>query len=148
MLSGTIFRIAATIRSMLARYLQHRRSRACLQSLRLANRLRARPGAQCHLSPHQQTHCAGAPDELRRHVSFRLSGAITDPDEAIPFPERFFGGGARTAPFRKSSWPRDTTPGSVGRPGPPFHQTEWRFPLFGENIGGVLFHDMGNVFTI
>jgi outer membrane protein assembly factor BamA len=27
------------------------------------------------------------------------------------------------------------------------NQTEFRFPLLGENIGGVLFHDMGNVFT-
>ena len=28
-----------------------------------------------------------------------------------------------------------------------FNQTEVRFPLIGENIGGVIFHDMGNVFS-
>jgi outer membrane translocation and assembly module TamA len=27
------------------------------------------------------------------------------------------------------------------------HQTELRFPLLGPNIGGVLFEDMGNVYT-
>jgi outer membrane translocation and assembly module TamA len=27
------------------------------------------------------------------------------------------------------------------------HSTELRFPLIGDNLGGVLFHDMGNVFT-
>ena len=27
------------------------------------------------------------------------------------------------------------------------NQTELRFPLLGENIGGVLFHDMGNVYS-
>jgi outer membrane protein insertion porin family len=27
------------------------------------------------------------------------------------------------------------------------NQTELRFPLFGEDIGGVLFHDMGNVYS-
>jgi hypothetical protein len=28
-----------------------------------------------------------------------------------------------------------------------FNQTELRFPLFGENIGGVLFHDAGNAYS-
>jgi outer membrane protein assembly factor BamA len=28
-----------------------------------------------------------------------------------------------------------------------FNQTELRFPLIGDNIGGVLFHDMGNIYT-
>ena len=28
-----------------------------------------------------------------------------------------------------------------------FNQTELRFPLIGENIGGVLYHDMGNVYS-
>jgi outer membrane protein assembly factor BamA len=28
-----------------------------------------------------------------------------------------------------------------------FNQTELRFPLLGANIGGVLFHDLGNVYT-
>ena len=28
-----------------------------------------------------------------------------------------------------------------------FHSTELRFPLIGDNIGGVLFHDMGNIYS-
>ena len=28
-----------------------------------------------------------------------------------------------------------------------FNQTELRFPLIGDNIGGVLFHDMGNIYS-
>ena len=28
-----------------------------------------------------------------------------------------------------------------------FNQTELRFPLIGDNIGGVLYHDMGNVYS-
>ena len=28
-----------------------------------------------------------------------------------------------------------------------FHSTELRFPLIGDNIHGVLFHDMGNVYS-
>ena len=27
------------------------------------------------------------------------------------------------------------------------HSTELRFPLIGDNLGGVLFHDMGNVYS-
>ena len=28
-----------------------------------------------------------------------------------------------------------------------FHSTELRFPLIGDNVGGVLFHDIGNVYS-
>jgi outer membrane translocation and assembly module TamA len=28
-----------------------------------------------------------------------------------------------------------------------FNQSELRFPLIGDNIGGVLFHDMGNIYS-
>jgi outer membrane protein assembly factor BamA len=28
-----------------------------------------------------------------------------------------------------------------------FNQTELRFPLIGDNIGGVLFHDAGNIYS-
>ena len=77
-------------------------------------------------------------------------GPITDPDEAIPFPERFFGGGGssnRAFPENQAG-PRDLKTGfPLGGRALLFHKTEWRFPLFGENIGGVLFHDAGNVYT-
>jgi outer membrane protein insertion porin family len=71
-------------------------------------------------------------------------------DTAIPFPELFFGGGGgsnRAFPENQAG-PRDPSTGfPVGGRALLFHKTEWRFPLFGENIGGVLFHDMGNVYT-
>lgn len=80
----------------------------------------------------------------------------------IPLPERFFGGGAdsnRGFPYNEAG-PRDigTPAGPGGIATPPtgfplggdavfFHQTELRFPLIGENIRGVLFEDMGNVYS-
>jgi len=82
--------------------------------------------------------------------------------EAIPLPERFFGGGAdslRAFPFNQAG-PRDTgmpvTPGGpsseptgfpLGGRALLFNNVELRFPLIGANIQGVLFHDMGNVFS-
>ena len=70
--------------------------------------------------------------------------------EAIPLPERFFGGGGtshRGFPENQAG-PRDPTTGfPLGGTALLFNQTELRFPLIGENIGGVLFHDMGNVFS-
>jgi outer membrane translocation and assembly module TamA len=68
----------------------------------------------------------------------------------IPLPERFFGGGGtsmRGFPYEQAG-PRDLETGfPVGGNALLFHQTEFRFPLIGDNIGGVLFHDFGNVFS-
>lgn len=82
--------------------------------------------------------------------------------EAVPLPERFFGGGdisLRAFPENEAG-PRDT-----GSPvGPGGTQTEptgfplggnavlisnleLRFPLIGNNIGGVIFHDAGNIYS-
>jgi len=73
-----------------------------------------------------------------------------DPSQAIPLPERFFSGGAssnRGFPEQQAG-PRDLVTGfPVGGNALFFNQTELRFPLIGENIGGVLFHDAGNVYT-
>ncbi len=73
-----------------------------------------------------------------------------DPLEAIPLPERLFGGGStshRGFPEYQAG-PRDPTTGfPLGGTALLFNQVELRFPLIGENIGGVLFHDMGNVFS-
>ena len=73
-----------------------------------------------------------------------------DPLEAIPLPERFFGGGGtshRGFPENQAG-PRDTSTGfPLGGTALLFNQTELRFPLIGENIGGVLFHDMGNIYS-
>jgi outer membrane protein insertion porin family len=79
--------------------------------------------------------------------AFRFSG---NPLEAIPLAERFFGGGGtshRGFPEFQAG-PRDTATGfPLGGTALFFNQTELRFPLIGENIGGVLFHDMGNVYS-
>lgn len=82
--------------------------------------------------------------------------------ESVPLPERFFAGGAdslRAFAFNEAG-PRDT--GAAVAPGGPtspptgfplggnalfINNIELRFPLIGQNIQGVFFHDMGNVFT-
>jgi outer membrane protein insertion porin family len=82
--------------------------------------------------------------------------------EAIPLPERFFGGGStshRGFPDNQAG-PRDIgTPAGAGASatqptGFPlggnallFNNVELRFPLIGENIRGVIFHDAGNIYS-
>jgi outer membrane protein insertion porin family len=74
----------------------------------------------------------------------RLAGEPT-----IPLAERFFSGGAnsdRAFPDNQAG-PRDLETGfPLGGDALLIHSTELRFPLFGDNVGGVLFHDMGNVY--
>jgi outer membrane protein insertion porin family len=68
----------------------------------------------------------------------------------IPLAERFFSGGAsshRAFPDNQAG-PRDLETGfPLGGSALLFHSTELRFPLVGDNVGGVLFHDMGNVYS-
>ena len=68
----------------------------------------------------------------------------------IPLAERFFAGGAssqRAFPDNQAG-PRDLETGfPLGGTALLFHSAELRFPLFGDNVGGVVFHDMGNVYT-
>jgi len=69
-----------------------------------------------------------------------------------PFPiaEHFFGGGStsmRGFPDNQAG-PRDLLTGfPLGGNALFFHSTELRFPFLGENINGVFFHDMGNVYS-
>lgn len=78
---------------------------------------------------------------------FHYSG---NPEDAIPLPERFFGGGStsqRGFPEEQAG-PRDTSTGfPLGGNALLFNQTELRFPLIGANVGGVLYHDMGNIYS-
>jgi outer membrane protein assembly factor BamA len=80
-------------------------------------------------------------------------------EDAIPLPERFYGGGSATHRGfpENQAGPRDTGVHAVGPTTPAtgfplggnalfFNNTELRFPLIGDNIGGVLFHDMGNIY--
>ena len=104
---------------------------------------------------------------LARQTQFGVIKPFSPPNgisaaESIPLPERFFGGGPdtlRAFPFNQAG-PRDTGAplvpgGAASQPtGLPlggnalfYNNIELRFPLIGANIGGVLFHDMGNVFS-
>ena len=92
---------------------------------------------------------------------FSAPAGVSD-QESVPLPERFFGGGAdslRAFPYNQAG-PRDT--GAPLVPGGPaseatgfplggnalfFNNVELRFPFIGENIQGVVFHDMGNVYS-
>jgi outer membrane protein insertion porin family len=81
--------------------------------------------------------------------AYHLPAGITEA-EYIPLPERFFGGGdnnMRGFPYNQAG-PRDLETGfPIGGNALLFHQTEFRFPLIGDNIDGVIFHDMGNVYS-
>ncbi len=86
---------------------------------------------------------------LARSVQFGYIGRLGGlPD--IPLAERFFAGGAssqRAFPDNQAG-PRDLVTGfPLGGTALLFHSTEIRFPLIGDNLGGVLFHDMGNVYS-
>jgi len=103
---------------------------------------------------------------LARQTQFGIIAPFSAPaglsaQESVPLAERFFGGGAdslRAFPYNEAG-PRDTgAPLVPGGPTSPatgfplggnalfFNNVELRFPLLGENIQGVFFHDMGNVF--
>jgi len=73
-----------------------------------------------------------------------------DAFDYIPIPERFFGGGStsmRGFPDNQAG-PRDLVTGfPLGGDALLFHSTELRFPLLAENVQGVLFHDMGNIYS-
>jgi outer membrane protein assembly complex protein YaeT len=86
---------------------------------------------------------------LARTTSFGLIKRYAGlPD--IPLAERFFAGGStsnRAFPDNQAG-PRDLTTGFPIGGGALFTNTvELRFPLIGDNIGGVLFNDMGNVYS-
>ena len=103
-------------------------------------------------------HRVGKKYVLARQTSFGLmpsfekqanvTTALNDTDP-IPLPERFYGGGGnslRGFPENQAG-PRDLTTGfPLGGSALFFNNTELRFPLYGDNIGGVLFHDFGNIF--
>jgi len=70
--------------------------------------------------------------------------------EGIPLPERFYSGGSsshRGFPENQAG-PRDLSTGfPIGGSALLMHNLELRFPLLGDNLGAVLFHDMGNVYA-
>jgi outer membrane protein insertion porin family len=68
----------------------------------------------------------------------------------IPLPERFFSGGSfshRGFPNNQAG-PRDDVTGfPLGGNALLMNSLELRFPLIGDNLGGVVFHDAGNVYS-
>jgi outer membrane protein insertion porin family len=100
-------------------------------------------------------HRAGANNVIASNTQFGwiaqfAAPAGIDPAIAIPLPERFFGGGStalRGVPENQAG-PRDALTGfPIGGNALLFHSTEFRFPFIGENIDGVFFHDMGNIYS-
>jgi len=79
---------------------------------------------------------------------YRATGLTSQTD--IPLPERFFSGGAyshRGFPENQAG-PRDLTTGfPIGGKALLINNLELRFPLLGDNLGGVFFHDAGNVYS-
>jgi outer membrane protein assembly complex protein YaeT len=73
-----------------------------------------------------------------------------NPAQYVPLPERFYGGGSsshRGFPDNHAG-PRDLKTGfPLGGNALLFHSTELRFPFLGENMTGVVFHDLGNVYS-
>lgn len=68
----------------------------------------------------------------------------------VPLPERFFAGGNTTNRGfpENQAGPRDPITGfPLGGNSFLFVGTELRFPVVGKTLGGVLFHDMGNVYS-
>ena len=74
----------------------------------------------------------------------------SDPDSRIPLSERFFFGGAnshRGFPVNQAG-PRDPVTGfPIGGGAVLLNSVELRFPIIGQDIGGVLFHDAGNAYS-
>lgn len=78
---------------------------------------------------------------------YSLSGRTIQRD--VPLPERYFsGGGATHRGFPDNqAGPRDLSTGfPLGGKALLMNTVELRFPLIGDTIGGVVFHDMGNVY--
>jgi outer membrane protein insertion porin family len=112
-------------------------------------------------------HRIGAKLVFARELTFGAIAPFAIPaglsaENSIPLPERFFGGGSishRGFPENQAG-PRDigvpAGPGAIATQptGFPlggnallFNNLELRFPLIGNNISGVLFHDAGNLYA-
>jgi outer membrane protein assembly complex protein YaeT len=93
-------------------------------------------------------HRIGRETVFARSLSMGVISKITRPE--LPISERFFAGGAtshRGFPENQAG-PRDLLTGfPIGGKALLINSLELRYPLIGENIGGVIFHDAGNVYS-
>ena len=123
-----------------------------------ANQFGSQAGFLRVLARNATYHRIGKKYVLARQTSFGImpsfqpfyNSTTTSLDaDPIPLVERFYGGGAnslRGFPENQAG-PRDLRTGfPLGGSALLFNSTELRFPLIGDNIGGVLFHDFGNIF--
>ncbi|MEO8126948.1 MAG: outer membrane protein assembly factor BamA [Bryobacteraceae bacterium] len=85
---------------------------------------------------------------LARSTSFGVETKLSTVE--IPLPERFFAGGSsshRGFPDNQAG-PRDLITGfPIGGTALLLNNVELRFPLIGDNLRGVVFHDAGNVYS-
>ena len=93
-------------------------------------------------------HRLGGDFVLARSLQFGVQSNLSQAD--VPLPERFFGGGATShrgfAEYQAG--PRDLTTGfPVGGKAILMNTLELRYPLLGDNLSGVIFHDAGNVYS-
>jgi outer membrane protein insertion porin family len=127
----------------------HRGSYTTIDLALAANQLGSQTGYGRILARNASYHRLTKNVVLARSLSF---GAIERyaglPD--IPLAERFFSGGAssqRAFPDNQAG-PRDPETGfPVGGKALLINTVELRFPLYGQDVGGVLFNDLGNVYT-
>jgi outer membrane protein assembly complex protein YaeT len=101
-------------------------------------------------------HRLGGRLVLARTMTFAVLGGLSaipnleDPTQDIPLSERYFAGGAsshRGFPDNQAG-PRDLKTGfPLGGKAMLVAGTELRYPLLGNTLGGVLFHDAGNVYS-
>lgn len=93
-------------------------------------------------------HPIGKNIVIARNLQFGYIQRTSGPLD-IPLAERWYSGGStsnRAFPDNQAG-PRDPETGfPVGGNAMLFHSVEVRFPLIGDNLRGVLFHDMGNVY--
>jgi outer membrane protein insertion porin family len=104
-----------------------------------------------HLLGHNATYHPfgiGSRFVLARSLTFGWLQQIGN--HPIPLPELLFGGGASSHRgfAENQAGPRDPETGfPVGGSAILFNQVEFRFPLIGDNLRGVLFEDAGNVYS-
>ena len=116
-----------------------------------ASRLGSEANFSRFLSQHRTYHPLGSNLVLARTTQFGVAEPFGKPGQPdIPLPERFFSGGGNShRGFSvNQAGPRDGETGfPIGGRALLLNSLELRFPLLGRNVGGVLFHDMGNVFA-